>query len=234
MTTPILNIAEALNGQIDQYLTYNEALRSLESSSNDIYVMDLSSGDLSITNESPTYIFSRYYVFRSSGNAVERTVTVPASKRAFTVFNDGTSPLVVKRGTAEFEVIAGSATLFITDGSLNGLIAIAGGGGSNQGDVVESVSISSGVLDLSEIEGDSVTVSLTEDVTSIVLPDGAAGFRRDLLIRFQQDLTAGWTVDLSSIVWDGDGMSPVIAADPGDVTYISATNLNNLGWEGFK
>lgn len=134
MTTPILKITEASNGQVDQYLTYNEALRALESSTNNFYVVDMSAGNVTLTdaaNVDPAlnYIFSRNQVFRTSGNTVARVLTVPQSKRLFVVQNGGTFAVTVKRGTTEISINAGISTIFYCDGTANGLSAVSAGSG---------------------------------------------------------------------------------------------------------
>lgn len=131
MTTPILKITEAANGQVDQYLTYNEALRAMESSTNNFYVVDMSSGDVTLTdaaNVDPAlnYIFSRNQVFRTSGNTVARVLTVPQSKRLFVVQNGGSVAVTVKRGTTEFSVASGRASTFYCDATANGLVLVSG------------------------------------------------------------------------------------------------------------
>jgi hypothetical protein len=140
LTTPILKITEAANGQVDQYLTYNEALRALESSTNNFYVVDMSAGDVTLTdsanvNPALNYIFSRNQVFRTSGNTVARVLTVPQSKRLFMVQNSGTFALTVKRGTAEITVAAAVSAIFYCDGTANGLIAIVNSGNFVSGPV---------------------------------------------------------------------------------------------------
>lgn len=140
MTTPILKITEAANGQVDQYLTYNEALRALESSTNNFYVVDMSSGDVTLTdaaNVDPAlnYIFSRNQVFRTTGNTVARVLTVPQTKRLFVVQNAGTFALTVKRGTTEISLNAALSAIFYSDGTADGLSAVSTGSGSG-GDVV--------------------------------------------------------------------------------------------------
>lgn len=133
MTTPILKITEAANGQVDQYLTYNEALRALESSTNNFYVVDMSAGDVTLTdaaNADPglNYIFSRNQVFRTSGNTVARVLTVPQSKRLFVVQNGGTFAVTVKRGTSEMSLSATLAAIIYCDGTANGLVEIVNTG----------------------------------------------------------------------------------------------------------
>lgn len=233
MTTPILNIPEVSNGQVNQYLTYNQALRDLEGAGNDVRQFVMGGGNVTITNDAPDFIFSRYAVFKTVSNAVPRILIVPAAKRLFIVWNGGTSEVTVNRGAGNVAVAAGTATLCYTDGTTNGIVGIAGGSGASE-PVVDVVAVSSGVLNLSSIAGDTVKVLLTENVTSITYPAGIANRRRDLMIRFEQDATGGRTVDLSGIVWDGGGSPPVVSAGASDVTYITATNVADGGWEGFK
>lgn len=133
MTTPILKITEAANGQVDQYLTYNEALRALEASANNFYVVDMSSGDVTLTDTANTnpalnYIFSRNQVFRTTGNTVARVLTVPQSKRLFVVQNGGSAAVTVKRGTSEVSLAATLSSIFYCDGTANGLVEIVNTG----------------------------------------------------------------------------------------------------------
>lgn len=115
------------------------------------------------------------------------------------------------------------------------VISAAGSGGSSGGSVV-TLSSASGVLDLSGQADDVDTyhVTLTEDVTSITMPDDIADKRVDVLIRFAQDGTGGWAVDLSGITWDGGGSPPTVSAAANAVTWITAVNSDQNGWEGFQ
>lgn len=107
----------------------------------------------------------------------------------------------------------------------------AGGGGG--GGTTQTVAISSGTLDLASVTADTVLVTLTENITSITLPSGATGFRKDLVIRFKQDATGGRTVSLTAFTWES-GTPPTIATAANAVTYITASNCDNNGWDGFK
>ncbi|HSX49947.1 MAG TPA: hypothetical protein VLF09_03255 [Cellvibrio sp.] len=135
MTTPLLDITEVANNQVNQYLTVNEAIRALESAGNDGFEIDLSSGDATILADD----LLRAFMFVSSGNAVARVITVPAKRRAFAVQNAGTATLKVKRGSAEIDVRAGTASFFYMDGTANGLIVIAGDSGAGGGSVPSPV-----------------------------------------------------------------------------------------------
>lgn len=107
-----------------------------------------------------------------------------------------------------------------------------GGGGAGGGTVV-SVSPVSGVLDLSAVVADTVIVTLTSNVTSVVLPAGAAGARKDLLIRFTQNSTGGWTVATSGITWDS-GVAQTVNGVANASTYFMLSNIDNSGWVGFS
>lgn len=124
MTTPILKITEVSNGQIDQYLTVNEAIRIMEAASNDVLEIDLSSGNKAVTNLAPNYEMLRYFMFSCSGNTVAREVTFSGNKRNFSVLNGGTVGLSVTIGTTTITVPAGDAYLFYCDGTANNLTRI--------------------------------------------------------------------------------------------------------------
>lgn len=230
MTTPILGITEIANNQTDQYLTANEAFRALEASTNDVLEVDLEDGNVTLTSEQ----FASAVLFKAAGNAVARNLTVPAKKRLFAVFNSGEADMNVVRGTTSILVITSTALMMYADGTTNGLYLIAGGGGGAASSVAVNAASVSGVLDVSEISAETVMVTLHEDITSIVLPEGADGRRAELMLRFVQDSTGGWAVDLSEFAWSGDGVPPNVETDPYSVTYVAAVNVDDLGWEAFK
>lgn len=121
MTTPILGIPELTDGQINQYLTCNEALRALESAANDLFSVNLSAANRSLTSLE----FSRSLFFVVSGNTVARSLTVPAVKRFFAVRNEGTFALSVVRGTTTVNLIPDDVALFYCDGTANGLLLVS-------------------------------------------------------------------------------------------------------------
>lgn len=120
MTTPILQIPEVANNQVDQYLTVNDALRFLESAANDFLSVNLSSGNITLTSAQ----FTRSFVFVATGNTVSRNLTVPANKRFFAVVNSGSFPLNVVRGSSSVVVLDGEALILFSDGTTNGLVGI--------------------------------------------------------------------------------------------------------------
>lgn len=95
---------------------------------------------------------------------------------------------------------------------------------------VEAVIIAAGVLDLSQVASPNVIVDVDQDITSILLPAGEAGFKKELNIRFEQDDTGGWVVDLSDFNWTI--VTPTVDTTVNSVTYIKAVNFSNLGWDG--
>lgn len=144
MTTPIKNITEVANNQTNQYLTVNEALRALEAANFDIATVNLSSGNVTLTSA----VFDRAVFFRSSGNAVARDLTIPQAKSLFVVHNDGSAVLTVKRGTTSVAIAVGAATLIYSDGTANGLIAVAGGGGGGGSGPSASAEVAAAAYDV--------------------------------------------------------------------------------------
>lgn len=117
MSTPILNIAELANGQVDQYLTANEAFRDLEAAANAVVAIDLSGGDETLTLEQ----LRGAGMFVCSGHTVARVLTVPALTRFFCVANGGTDDVDVTVGSTAITVTAGAMRAFFADGTTDGL-----------------------------------------------------------------------------------------------------------------
>ena len=120
MPTPILNITECASGQVDQFVVYNEALRSLEKATQDFLVVGLSAANVTLTLAN----FRAYFLFRATGNAVARDLTLPANKRNFAVHNTGTATLSIKLGTTTLTLVAGASANYYCDGTANGLMKI--------------------------------------------------------------------------------------------------------------
>lgn len=122
MATPILNLTELAASSTNAYAIANEMLRDTEESNNDFLAVDLMSGNVTITNTTPNWDFSRFFLFRAQNNTVSRDLTFPANKRHFAVENTGSATLNVKLGTTTLTVAAGVASQFYADGTANGLI----------------------------------------------------------------------------------------------------------------
>jgi hypothetical protein len=120
MTTPILGITELSNGQVDQFATCNEMVRSLESATQDFLGVDLTAANATITAAN----FKKYFMFRCSGHTVARDFTLQASKRFFCVHNLGTATLSIKLGTTTLTLATTLSGFYYTDGTANGLMKI--------------------------------------------------------------------------------------------------------------
>jgi hypothetical protein len=119
MTTPILDITEIANGQTDQYLTANEAFRALEAAAYAALAVDLSGGDVELTDEE----LRGYGQFVCSGQAADQALDVPADiPKTFVVWNtDATYDVDV-------DVVGGSSPIAVAPGD-SGFFAVDGAGG---------------------------------------------------------------------------------------------------------
>lgn len=217
MTTPILGLTELANNQRHQFATANRAFRDLEAAANDVAAVDLSGGNATLTGAA----FNAAFLFRANGHTVDRELTVPQQKRFFAIRNAGTGVVSVVRGSTSLPVGEGSAGIFYADGTADGLVAIAsgGGGGSATGSYA-TADISSGVLDLSGVEVDVVRVPVDEVIDTITLPSADTNTYRELFILFEQDATgysvSGWT----GVSWAG-GAAPTIDDSADAVTAVA-------------
>lgn len=136
-----LNLPTLASGQLTPYQTSNDADAALESGVTGALSVDLSGGDHVLTQAE----FTRAVYFASTGNAVARILTTPATNRLFAVRNGGSSALSVKTGSTTLAVAAGARAIFYTDGTTNGLVAIVGSsGGSSAPQFSVSVSAAPG------------------------------------------------------------------------------------------
>lgn len=123
---------------------------------------------------------------------------------------------------------ADGKVLTVVSGSVAWADPTGGGTGTTQ-----AVAISSGTLALASVAVDTVLVNLNQNITTITLPSGAAGVRKDLLIRFTQDATGSRTVaGWPSVTWEG-GNAPTIDPTASTATMVVLSNLDNGGWYGF-
>lgn len=102
---------------------------------------------------------------------------------------------------------------------------------SGPGDTVASVAITSGSLDLRNVEAETVQVTLNQNITGILLPSVDSGQRRDLVIMFTQDGTGGRTVAgwPSGTTYE-NGMIPNVASTALASTRVSMSNISGTGW----
>lgn len=115
-----LNIPAIAEGQKEMYQTSNDADNALDLAVSDILQLDFSAGGATLTAGE----FTRAVAFQTSGNAVSRTLTVPASRRLFIVINSGTATLTVSRGSGTGTVPAADSAVFYTDGTTNGIYTV--------------------------------------------------------------------------------------------------------------
>ena len=109
---------------------------------------------------------------------------------------------------------------------VNGLGDLAGTTGT--------ATISSGALNLSAVTSATVRVSLTANITSITLPAGQAGIRKDLVVEFTQDATGGRTVTgWGGVTVEGGGSIPPVSSAASSVTVYRLSNIDNSGWRMF-
>lgn len=89
--SPLLQIPQVATNQTLKETTINDGFSIVERSLNDVKSVDLTSADveLNITD------YTRAFLMKTTGNAVPRNLTVPASKRLFSVYNGGSATVTV-------------------------------------------------------------------------------------------------------------------------------------------
>jgi hypothetical protein len=122
-----LNLPTVASGQLQPYQTSNDADAAIELGVTGALSVDLSAGDHVLTQAE----FTRSVYFKSTGNAVARVLTTPATNRLFTVHNGGSSALSVKTGSTTLSVAVGDTAIFYTDGTTNGLVTVVGSSGAS-------------------------------------------------------------------------------------------------------
>lgn len=122
-----LNLPTISSAQLTPYQTSNDADAAIESGMTGLLAVDLSGGDHVLTQAE----FTRAVYFASTGNAVARSLTTPATNRLFAVRNGGSSTLSVKTGSTTLAIATGARAIFYTDGTTNGLVAIVGSSGGS-------------------------------------------------------------------------------------------------------
>lgn len=126
----------------------------------------------------------------------------------------GQSTTLILPGAKNVVFDAGDVATFVKESAtawrMTGLIR--GDGSPDSGDNTAAVAVSSGVLNLLSFTGRVVTVALTQNVTSILLPGKRVQRNRDLTIIFTQGGAAnftvsGWPVDM---ICEGGGPLPAL------------------------
>jgi len=113
-----LAIDQVSAGQNQKEVTINDATDQLDRALTDRLDVDMSGGDVTLTNEQ----FRRSFGFLANGLSAPQTLTVPAIQRPFTVVNlSATHVVTVERGSTSFDVQPNGSALFYTDGSTDGM-----------------------------------------------------------------------------------------------------------------
>ena len=123
-----LNIQQISEAQDDKEISINAATLKLDQAMTDWFDVDVTAGNVVLS----TLEFEENIFFRvQNATVVGRTLTVPASKRLFAVESlaTNTQDVDLVRGSTVITLIPGDTGTFYTDGTADGLIAVAGGGG---------------------------------------------------------------------------------------------------------
>lgn len=105
----LLKIPQLAPNQINKETTINDGFSIMERSLNDIKSVDLSAGNIELNDVD----YTRAFLFNLTGHTVARALTVPASKRLFAAYNNGTSDVTVSAKDA-----VGGLTAVVHPGSM--------------------------------------------------------------------------------------------------------------------
>ncbi|TIL64496.1 hypothetical protein [Mesorhizobium sp.] len=129
-----LNLPAIADGQAaGQWQTSNDGDAALGNAFGDIYTVDFTAGNVTLTSAQ----FRSAFVFVAANLSATRTLTLPAVKRPFAVYNpDATYSVNVTKGATVIEVGPGQYGRFHTDGTTDGLAGAvsdeaSGGGGDD-------------------------------------------------------------------------------------------------------
>lgn len=206
-TTPILALTKLAAGEATPYVSVNELAEGLEAAANDFLSVDLSSGNVTLTDAQ----YRGYVLFRASGNTVARNLTLQAIKRLVVIDNSaGTSTLSLVLGSTTLTLGAGKLAMVYTDGTANGLTKIYETGGSGisteSGTTYDATNADEGKY-IRLTNAATKTVTFRPDSTHLMPPNGEWHFRN--VGAGNATLTAGSGVTLNA----PSGGSLVVAQD---------------------
>ena len=193
-TTTNLAITEVAPSQTQKETTINNALEQLDQATQGAYAlaMPANAGTVSAAN------FTSYQEITVGTISATGTVTVPLSKRTFTVNNslNGGYPVLVKGATGAVGTVeAGGIKLLRNTGT--DVLEYAGGGGGGIGTIV----VGGGLSPTGTITGDGTTIALgTISAQSLLGNAGTvAAIPSGVAVAARLTITAGGTLDLLSI-----------------------------------
>ncbi len=123
-----LNIVQMTTSQAQKETTHNDANAQLDAAITETYDADVSAGNVTLSSAQ----FRGAVRFLVEGAATSgRELILPAVKHMFLVTADvgNTDPITVVKGTTTFDLDPDDTAIFYTDGTADGLVQVAGGGG---------------------------------------------------------------------------------------------------------
>ena len=119
---------EVAAAQNQKEATINDADGRLDAALTEFLNNDYTSGDVTLT----TTEFQSNVRFNETNLTVARDLNLPEVKKLFVVDNTaGTNTLTVTQGSTTIALLTTDIGLFYTDGTINGLVQIGGGGGAS-------------------------------------------------------------------------------------------------------
>lgn len=113
-----INTTDVAAGQNQKEVTINDNQAKTDAFVSEIYTIDLSAGNATLT--AAQYRGAEH--FKTSGNSVSRSVTLPAVKRPASFENGGSHAVDLIKGSTTISVAAGEIIAIRTDGTTNGLV----------------------------------------------------------------------------------------------------------------
>ena len=208
-----LDIPAIADGQADgQWQTSNDADAALGNAFGDLFEVDFSGGNVTLTDSQ----FRSAAVFIADGLTANRTLTLPAVKRPFAVYNpDSTYSVDVTKGSTAIEVGPGQYGRFHTDGTTDGLVGVVSevstGGGAPEKPYDIPLSYAGGPPDASEIIG---RVVVTRDIDFAADFAGSYGY-------IATNPTSSFAIDVKD---DGSSIGTITVSTGGAFTFVTTSN----------
>lgn len=112
-----LNITTVATSQSNKETTINDADARLENALTDALTTSLAGGNVTLTADQ----YQTHMVFKTSGNAVPRDLTLPAKERFAIFYNGGSALLTIKCGSGSITLKTLGYCIVYTDGTTNGI-----------------------------------------------------------------------------------------------------------------